>query len=147
MKNLTLSIFMASVMGMFAVGQTFAEVQQENEQPIDGMQTEVRQSSEVIGERQQLPVEMTSEQVREVQQSLQKQGVDPGPIDGIMGARTRKGLREFQQEKGLAATGQINMQTIEALHLEVGEFMGVAPVFEIDQEKQIEHEGALQIEG
>jgi Putative peptidoglycan binding domain len=33
--------------------------------------------------------------VREVQQALRDAGYDPGPIDGIMGPRTRSALRRY----------------------------------------------------
>jgi peptidoglycan hydrolase-like protein with peptidoglycan-binding domain len=68
------------------------------------------------------------------------QGVNPGPIDGIMGARTGRALREFQQEKGMTADGQLNGETLEALHLEIGMFMGIAPRFEIEPENQAEQQ-------
>jgi hypothetical protein len=53
--------------------------------------------------------------VREVQQALQDQGFDAGPVDGIWGPRTSAGLREFQQDQDLEATGQLNAQTLGAL--------------------------------
>jgi hypothetical protein len=37
----------------------------------------------------------TPEHVRELQQSLAKAGYDPGPIDGIMGPRTKAALRKY----------------------------------------------------
>ena len=33
--------------------------------------------------------------VRELQQALQQSGYDPGPIDGIMGPRTKAALRKY----------------------------------------------------
>ena len=37
----------------------------------------------------------SSTHVREVQEALQKSGYDPGPIDGIMGPRTKAALRKY----------------------------------------------------
>jgi len=37
----------------------------------------------------------SSTHVREVQEALQKSGYDPGPIDGIMGPRTKAALRNY----------------------------------------------------
>jgi hypothetical protein len=34
-----------------------------------------------------------TEQVRQIQETLKAQGQDPGPIDGVMGARTQEALR------------------------------------------------------
>jgi hypothetical protein len=36
-----------------------------------------------------------AQHVREVQEALAKSGYDPGPIDGIMGPRTRAALRKY----------------------------------------------------
>lgn len=74
--------------------------------------------------------QLNSAQVRELQQSLQQQGVDPGPVDGQMGPLTRQAIQIFQQQEGLAATGELNERTLEALDIEVQEFMGVSPAFE-----------------
>ena len=37
----------------------------------------------------------SSSHVRELQEALQKSGYDPGPIDGIMGPRTKSALRKY----------------------------------------------------
>jgi putative peptidoglycan binding protein len=37
----------------------------------------------------------TPEHVRELQQALAKSGYDPGPVDGIMGPRTKAALRKY----------------------------------------------------
>ena len=36
-----------------------------------------------------------SEDVKRVQQALKEQGQDPGPIDGIIGPKTKQALRAF----------------------------------------------------
>ena len=38
---------------------------------------------------------VASTHVREVQEALQQSGYDPGPIDGIMGPRTKAALRKY----------------------------------------------------
>lgn len=53
--------------------------------------------------------------VREVQQALVDKGYDPGPVDGIMGTRTRTAIREFQSDKGIPATGRLDEETQRAL--------------------------------
>jgi hypothetical protein len=117
--------------------------QQRQQQPQQQQQRE-QQQRETMGQQGQQaqegqqvsPDQLSSDQVRELQQSLQAQGVSPGPIDGIMGPMTEQAIREFQQEQGIAATGQLNEQTLEALDLEVEEFMGAAPAFEDQQQQQ-----------
>jgi hypothetical protein len=64
---------------------------------------------------QHVPDAASERLVRNLQQTLQDKGIDPGPIDGIWGPRTSAALRDFQQNQGLDATGQLNAQTLAAL--------------------------------
>jgi peptidoglycan hydrolase-like protein with peptidoglycan-binding domain len=56
--------------------------------------------------------------VKEVQEALQKKGYYNGPIDGIVGDKTRSGVKEFQQDEDLPATGRINALTLQRLDVE-----------------------------
>jgi peptidoglycan hydrolase-like protein with peptidoglycan-binding domain len=58
---------------------------------------------------------LTAEGVRAVQQALQKKGIDPGPIDGILGPQTEQAVRKFQDAYGINASGRIDNQTLYAL--------------------------------
>jgi peptidoglycan hydrolase-like protein with peptidoglycan-binding domain len=57
------------------------------------------------------------EQVRLLQQRLRNAGFMPGPIDGILGPKTRQAIRRFQEAHGLRATGRLNIATRQALGL------------------------------
>jgi His-Xaa-Ser repeat protein HxsA len=57
----------------------------------------------------------SSEQVKNLQKALQDKGVDPGPIDGIMGPKTQAALRNYQKDQKLPETGRIDTQTLEKL--------------------------------
>ena len=46
--------------------------------------------------------------VREAQETLTKLGYDPGPIDGLMGDRTRQAVTTFQTDAELPLDGKIN---------------------------------------
>jgi hypothetical protein len=61
---------------------------------------------------------VSSELVRNVQQTLSAEGVDAGPVDGIWGPRTHQALREFQEREGLDASGQLNAPTLAALGID-----------------------------
>src|SRR5690554_5021874 len=61
-------------------------------------------------QQQQQQQKYSATQIREIQQSLKDQGFDPGPVDGIMGERTRQALREFQRQNNLEVTGDIDEQ-------------------------------------
>jgi hypothetical protein len=58
---------------------------------------------------------VVSDAVRAAQQTLEKNGIDVGPIDGILGPRTRAALRAFQQQQQLSQTGKLDAETLRAL--------------------------------
>jgi peptidoglycan hydrolase-like protein with peptidoglycan-binding domain len=53
----------------------------------------------------------TKEDVKKVQQSLIDKGFDPGNVDGIMGPRTRSGIRKYQQSENMPVTGRLDADT------------------------------------
>lgn len=55
--------------------------------------------------------------VKEVQKALQAKGYPPGPVDGILGKRTRAALLRFQEENGLEGGGYLTEATMRALGL------------------------------
>jgi murein L,D-transpeptidase YcbB/YkuD len=61
------------------------------------------------------PPTLDAEGVRKVQAALQKKGIDPGPIDGIFGPRTKEAVRTFQSRYGIKASGEVDNQTLFAL--------------------------------
>jgi murein L,D-transpeptidase YcbB/YkuD len=61
-----------------------------------------------------------SEDVKEAQQALREKGYNPGPIDGMMGPRTREALKSFQTASGLETTGTLNPETAKKLGVEPG---------------------------
>ena len=56
-----------------------------------------------------------SDTVRSVQQALNDQGYNAGPVDGEMGPNTRDALLSFQQAQGLRQTGEPDSRTLAAL--------------------------------
>jgi peptidoglycan hydrolase-like protein with peptidoglycan-binding domain len=57
----------------------------------------------------------TTGQIRSAQQALQGSGVNPGPIDGIMGPRTQQAVRDYQKRENLPQTGQLDEATLQKL--------------------------------
>jgi len=53
--------------------------------------------------------------IEAAQRALAAGGYYRGAIDGIAGANTRAGLREFQADRDLSVTGRIDKKTAEAL--------------------------------
>jgi formylglycine-generating enzyme required for sulfatase activity len=54
-------------------------------------------------------------QVQRVQRLLKQAGLDPGPADGMFGARTEEALRRYQSSKDLPVTGVPDSATEKAL--------------------------------
>jgi hypothetical protein len=57
--------------------------------------------------------------VREIQSRLKELGYDPGPVDGVLGPKTRKTVGEFQSRNGMQATGRITLRFVESLESDV----------------------------
>lgn len=51
------------------------------------------------------------------QQRLQALGYDIGPADGVMGAKTKVALRDYQKKNSLPVTGALDASTLEALQV------------------------------
>lgn len=49
--------------------------------------------------------------LRSAQAALLYLGIDPGPIDGFRGRRTRSALMQFQEQSGLPETGELDRDT------------------------------------
>jgi hypothetical protein len=49
------------------------------------------------------------------QQTLRTRGFDPGRIDGVVGPRTSKAIREFQKANKLTETGKLDADTLAKL--------------------------------
>ena len=47
-------------------------------------------------------------QVRVIQERLEFEGYDPGPVDGLMGKKTANAIRQIQTDYGIKATGRID---------------------------------------
>jgi len=58
--------------------------------------------------------------LRNVQLALQRNGIDVGPIDGILGPLTAAALRKFQQQRSLPSSGRPDAETLRALDVAEG---------------------------
>jgi hypothetical protein len=59
----------------------------------------------------------TDEVASLVQSALAKRGYYRGPIDGVIGTRSRRAIRDFQNEQGLPVTGSIDVKLIKILRI------------------------------
>lgn len=120
-----------------------AHAQQAGQGPLQGTQSPAQQGSTMQGTPQRPmmgggpawqqyggappagpAVRIDSATVREIQQSLDSRGFDPGMIDGIWGQRTSSSLRNFQSAQGLDPTGHPDLTTLSALGIDLGGGIG-----------------------
>jgi len=66
---------------------------------------------------QDAPARHPANLVRAVQRGLIERGFDPGPVDGIVGPKTRAALRAYQANSGLDVDGEIDSETLKSLEL------------------------------
>jgi Putative peptidoglycan binding domain len=65
--------------------------------------------------------ELTPDMTRNVQQTLQQQGLYRGQVDGVWGPGTQGAVRGFQQQHNMNATGQLDQDTLAAMNLGPGQ--------------------------
>ena len=53
--------------------------------------------------------------IRTAQLYLMFAGLNPGTVDGVMGAKTRNAVTQFQTQQGMAATGKVNDAVLAGL--------------------------------
>jgi rare lipoprotein A len=58
---------------------------------------------------------LTPDQVKQAQEALKVEGLHPGPVDGVVGPRTRQALRAYQARAGLPQTGVLDDTTFHRL--------------------------------
>jgi peptidoglycan hydrolase-like protein with peptidoglycan-binding domain len=59
-----------------------------------------------------------SENVKKVQTALKDKGQDPGPIDGVMGPKTKAAIKAYQSANNMKATGRLDPETAKSLGVE-----------------------------
>jgi len=64
---------------------------------------------------------LTADTIRQVQQTLQQQGLYHAGVDGVWGPRTEAAVRSFQQKNNINPTGQLDQQTLASLNIGNGQ--------------------------
>jgi sporulation protein YlmC with PRC-barrel domain len=66
--------------------------------------------------------QLSSNQIRKIQQELNKEGFHAGQVTGRWTSETQSAIKNFQQSKGLQPTGELNQRTLDELGLDADEF-------------------------
>ncbi len=95
-----------------ALAASPALAQQQNQAPPPPQQNQAAAPPAQAGQQ---GMNMSQNEIQQVQQALNQKGFNVGRTDGILGPRTEGALRSFQQAQKLPATGQPDQQTLAAL--------------------------------
>lgn len=74
------------------------------------------------------PLYVSPNEVMQVQTRLSQMGLNPGQTDGRWGSQTKEALENFQRQHGLSPTGNLNLTTLSALGVQLGQsgqFLGL----------------------
>ena len=107
-----------------------AAAQQNNAKPNQAQQqqSQPQQSqAQPMQQNEQSEANLSSGQIRQVQQALDQKGFKAGRSDGKLGPETKQALQSFQQSQGLQVTGQLDQQTMAKLGIRGAETTGQAP--------------------
>lgn len=80
---------------------------------------EVVEGSGSVGWRRVLcETNLSGEIINRIQVALMERGLDPGPVDGVIGPQTQAAIQVFQSQNNLAVGG-LTFETLQALGVEV----------------------------
>jgi peptidoglycan hydrolase-like protein with peptidoglycan-binding domain len=114
MKPSHLAVLSATLVSFAAVAQD--KPKQESSAQSGQQQAATQQKGQKSGAQ----MSQSPELIKQAQEKLSAAGHDAGPADGIMGPRTQKALKDFQQAKNLDASGQLDQKTLSALGVSEG---------------------------
>jgi peptidoglycan hydrolase-like protein with peptidoglycan-binding domain len=70
-------------------------------------------------QRPEQPQLLSKDNLKLVQERLQREGVYAGPVDGELNAQTEAALRAYQTKQGLPVSGAVDAPTLKQLQLEL----------------------------
>ena len=82
-----------------------------NSQPVQNIEMENTASMDVAADHSSFQGVTT----KDVQQALKNAGLYEGAVDGNLGPKTKKAIREFQEKNGLKADGKVGPRTWKKL--------------------------------
>lgn len=71
-----------------------------------------------VAARPGTPPQPAPRYVREAQRALRDLGYEPGPVDGVVGPRTREALAKYQRSEKIAVTGRLDPETMVRLDIQ-----------------------------
>lgn len=108
-----LAIVTTASMGLAAIALSSATAQIAPSSRYAQLQRAASQAADQL--RMDAVPNLDQDNIRKVQQALEEKGFEVGPVDGILGPRTKEAVRNFQDRYGMKASGEIDNQTLFAL--------------------------------
>lgn len=99
-----------AALALLALGAASAAAQQQEQAP----RQEPRPPLTAMEALQDMETE-SRQQLRRAQRALADAGYDPGPVDGVMGPRTRRAVRAWQRDHGLEPDGEVTPEFLQRL--------------------------------
>lgn len=100
-----------------------AQDQNQNQQSAQSQQSQQGNQQQSAENNQPIsPQNLSKNEIRQVQQALDKDGFNAGPTDGRWGPDTKNAVKQFQQSKQMQPTGRLNEQTVADLGLDTSQF-------------------------
>lgn len=65
--------------------------------------------------RKRTPADLGTATIRAIQQALDRQGLQAGPVDGVWGERTVSAIGNLQRARGMPASGELDAHTLATL--------------------------------
>jgi len=124
MRHFSLKFLLAVVGGLLVYSQALAGA---GGAPT-GEQLRQWHQAQQMTENQLQVQQLTTEQIKELQNSLATLGYHVDGINGVLDDATRSAISNFQHEKGLTVTGRPTDETMQAMEMEM-EFFGLSPEF------------------
>lgn len=127
-KLLTTSFVLSGSLALGA-GSAFCQSAPETNRPggnlpgtSQGEHSGPMKSPDVSGmEKQKKPsgMDLSSEEIKQIQQALKEKGHELGSATGVMSAQTREAIREFQKANNLSATRSVDEEIAQKLGVSI----------------------------
>jgi peptidoglycan hydrolase-like protein with peptidoglycan-binding domain len=116
-KTIMAAMLLSGTVG-FAPAMSWAQAAPQGTRQADPEQSRPDASEKPPGTRSGATQELSTSDMRLVQQRLQEKGYSPGNTNGLADETTRAAIRKFQQDQGIPVTGTIDERTANQLGFE-----------------------------
>jgi peptidoglycan hydrolase-like protein with peptidoglycan-binding domain len=118
-KSMIGAILLSGAVGLLAAPVWSQEAPGETRQPDPNLTRPGRGEEDIPGIHHQGTAELSENEMKNVEQALQKKGYQVGRVDGVADDDVRKAIRSFQMDNSLPITGMVDEKTADKLDLTI----------------------------